>query len=129
MSTLTRTTALISAGAVLAVPTAFLVSSPAHADIERHGACGRGVYELSVDREYRGWDVEGGLEHVAPGSRWRITLKHDGKRFFRGTLRADHEGDLDVERYRANTAGDDVFRFRAKRIGRDTVCTARITVR
>jgi hypothetical protein len=129
MSIVTRTTALIGAGAILAVPAAVLVSSPAHADVERRGICGNGAYELSVDREGRGFEVDAEVDSVTPGSRWRITLTHDGKRFYRNVLRAAHEGELDVDRHRPNTAGKDTFTFRAKHLGSDTVCRARITVR
>ena len=129
MSILTRTTALIGAGTILAVPTAVLVSAPAHADVDRHGRCGGGVYEFSVDREGRGIEIDAGLERVAPGSKWRLTLTHDGTRYYSGVRRADHEGDVDVDRHRPNTAGTDTFKFRAKRVGHKVGCTATITLR
>lgn len=128
MSMFNRTTALIGTGAILAVPTLVLASAPAHADVERQGKCGGGVYEFSVDREGNGFEIDGGLEFVKAGSKWRITMKHDGQRVFRDVLRADYEGDLDVDLYRANTAGTDTFTFKAKKIGGKAKCTASITV-
>lgn len=129
MSRTTRIATVIGTGAILAVPTVVLAGSPAQADVERQGVCGGGVYELSVDREGRGFEVDGGLEYVAPGSRWRIRISHDGTRFVDKVLRADREGDLDLERYRANTAGADTFTFRADRVGGVASCTTSITVR
>lgn len=129
MSILTRTTALIGTGALLAVPAAVLVSAPAHADVERHGACGGGHYEFSVDREGRGLEVSVDLDRVQPGTKWKIVLRHDGTHIFKRTLRADYEGDLDVERWRKNTAGKDTFKFRATRANRSASCSAAITVR
>ena len=129
LSTRRKATALVTAGALLAVPAAVLVSTPAHADAERHGSCGGGVYELSADREGGGFEVGLDLDGIASGSKWRIVLRHDGERFFRGTRTADHEGDLDVERYRANTPGKDVFRFTAKRVNGSAGCSGKVVVR
>ena len=61
MNTITRTAAALTAGALLAVPTAVLVSAPAYADVERQGTCGTGRYELSVDRENGGFEVNADL--------------------------------------------------------------------
>lgn len=127
MSVFTRIGAMVGTGALLAVPTAVLVSAPAHADVERHGACGGGHYEFSVDREAGGFEVSLDLDYVRPGSRWQVVLRHDGKRYFKKTLRADNEGDLDVERWRTNTTGNDTFKFRAKRVGGPASCTRIIT--
>lgn len=128
MSIITRTTALVGTGVLLAVPTAVLVSAPAHADVERHGTCGGGQYELTVDREGGGFEVSADLDNVKPGTKWKVVLRHDGDRFFKKTLRADHEGDLDVERWRANTGGKDTFKFRATRANGSATCSATISM-
>lgn len=123
-----RTSALIATGALLAVPAATLVAAPANAEVDRSGACGGGRYEMSVDREGAGWEVNADLDDVAPGSRWKIVLKQDGTTFFAQTRRADNEGDIDVERYRSNTAGKDTFRLVATRVGGKAGCSQTITV-
>lgn len=131
MSFLTRTTALTAAGALLAVPAAVLVSSPAQAaesDIDRSGACGGGRYEFSVDREDGGHEISVDLDRVEPGSRWTVVLRHDGKRFAKQTLTADNEGDLDLDRYRNNGAGKDTYKFRAARVDGSAGCGRAITV-
>lgn len=124
-----RTAALLATGALVAVPAATLLAAPAQADVDRSGACGTGRYEMSVDREGRGWEVSADLDDVRPGSRWRIVLKQDGRTFFDQVRRADVEGDVDVERYRGDTAGSDTFRMVATRVGGDTRCVQVITVR
>ena len=127
--TLTRAGVLVGSGALLAVPVALLVPGAAQADVERNGRCGDGRYELNVDREGGRFEVSGELDHVAPGSRWKIVMKQDGKTFASVTRRADNEGDVDVERMRPNTAGKDVFRFRASRVNGAASCSTAITVR
>jgi len=128
MFTHTRTRALAAVGTAVAIglPAALLVAAPAHADVDRRGTCGGGVYELSVDREAGGYEVSVDLDRVATTSRWTITMRQDGSRYFRGTRHADHEGDVDVERLRPNTAGGDVFTFRAKKVGGTATCSAKI---
>ena len=129
MNALTRTIALTTAGAIVAVPTAVLVAAPAQADVERQGACGSGTYELSVDREGNGFEIDAGLENQPVGSRWTIVLKHDGKRFAKVVRTTDGEGDLDVDRFRKNTSGKDVFTMKATRVGGGATCSTKVTTR
>ena len=125
-----RITAAVAAGSLLAVPVALIATAPsAHADVERHGACASGHYDFSVDREGGGWEVSADLENVRPDSRWRVVLRHDGTKIASVVRRADFEGDLDVDRYRADSAGADKFTMKIKRVGGTTSCGAQITVR
>lgn len=128
-SKLTRSTAVVGAGALLAVPTAVLTTAPAHADVERHGACAGGYYEFSVDREGNGFEVSLDLDYLRPNDRFKVVLRHDGKKVLKRTLRADYEGDLDVETWRKNTSGSDTFKFRATKVDGAGGCTGSITVR
>jgi hypothetical protein len=132
MST-TRTVALTAAATLVAVPLTLAAVAPAHADVDRNGGCGAGRYELSVDRERRagqqGFEVDAGLEGVAPYSRWTFVLRHDGDRFLTVTRAADDEGDVDVDAFRRNSAGTDRFSFRATQVGGSTSCGEIITVR
>jgi hypothetical protein len=133
MRTSTRTTALTAAATLVAVPLALAAVAPAHADVDRNGSCGAGRYELSVDRErragQRGFEVDAGLEGVAPYSRWTFVLRHDGNRFLAVTRTADDEGDVDVDAFRRNSAGKDRFSFRATQVGGTTSCGSSITLR
>ncbi|WP_347352601.1 hypothetical protein [Intrasporangium sp.] len=124
-----RRTAVLVTTAVLTVPAAVLTAAPAQADVERHGRCGSAVYEFSVDRERGGFEVELEIDRAKPKSQWKVLMYHDGKRFVNQTFRADREGELDVERWRGNTAGYDKFTFRATRSDGAATCTNSITVR
>ena len=124
-----RTTALIAATAV-AVPGALLLAAPAaHADVDRYGSIARGSWEFSVDREDGGFEVDLDVDRVAPGTTWRVVLRHDGKRVLARTLRADHEGDVDVDVWRPNTPGNDTFRFNLRNTRSGAKASSTITVR
>lgn len=128
MSIQNRTAALLAGAALVAVPSMLAVASPASADVERRGSCGGGTYEISADREGAGYEVSVDLDRVEPGSRWRVTVRHDGSRIARKVLRADHEGDVDLDRRRPNTSGKETFSFRAKRVGSNTSCGGNVTI-
>jgi len=128
-----RTTALITAGALVAAPLAtLLAASPASADTSKRGACGQGSYELQIDREDAddggGFEVSADLDRVAPGSSWTVVIRHDGKRAIRATRVADGEGDLEVDVRRPDTSGRDTFRFKAVPTSGGSTCAATITV-
>jgi hypothetical protein len=114
MKTTTRMTALAGVTALIATPLAFATMAPASADADRHGACGVGVYEFSVDREGSGYEVDGSIDGVKPGSQWTFVVRHDGKRLTKVTRTADNEGEVDVDAYAKNTAGKDKFSFVAR---------------
>jgi hypothetical protein len=121
ISPLLGSLALIVSGTVLLAP-------PAQADAERLGACSRGTYDFSVDRDGGRFEVELSLDGVAPNSKWKVALRQDGKRFFKKVIRVDEDGDRDIVRFRGNTPGTDTFKFRAKQVNGSTVCKARIVV-
>ena len=113
-----RITAIATAATMLAAPIA--LAGPAQA-IEKDINVGGADANFEVQREDGGYKVDVDIQHATPGSRWRITLWHDGQRFFRDVRRADGDGDVnDVERQRRNTRGSDVFKVRIKRIGGDS---------
>jgi len=114
------TTALVA----VAVPVGLALSDPADAlgarlgddDLERTARCGQAVVELSVDKERQGFEVDGDIDAAAPGSTWKVGIRHDGDKVLTRTLEADAEGDLDVDTVRPNTSGDDVFTLRVKNL-------------
>ncbi|MFB9313933.1 hypothetical protein [Nocardioides plantarum] len=124
-----KTLALTAAGTLLATPLAVLVAAPAaHADVDRKGACGTGRYELSVDREGSRHEVSVDLDRVPARSSWIVQITQDGKKIAHVTRTAARDGELDVERVVADTAGKDTFRFTAKRVGARTSCGASVVV-
>lgn len=110
----------------IAIPAAMLVASPAQAGIDRSGRCAGAEFELSVDRENGGFEVDADIDDARAGSKWRIALRHEGKVFTRVVRTADREGDISVERFRRNTAGADTFRLTVTQLSTGKVCTTRI---
>lgn len=124
-----RITALTAATALVAAPASlFLTAGPAQADVDRSGSCGGGRYELSVDREDGGYDVSVDLDRLAPGSTWRVVIRHEGRTIAKVVRTAERDGDVDVERFARGTAGKETFSFTAKRVGTRTSCGTSVTV-
>lgn len=104
--TLIATTALLATAG-----TTVLVAAPANADVEKRGTCAGATFELNVDRERGGFEVDADLDNAPVGSEWRVAIRHDGKLATSRVLTADNEGELDLGVYRKNTAGKDVFKL------------------
>ena len=105
---LIASTALV---ATAAAGTTVLVAAPASADVERRGTCAGATYELNVDRERGGFEVDADIDNARAGSEWTVAIRHDGKLATSRVLRADNEGELDLDTFRRNTAGRDTFRL------------------
>ncbi len=127
MRTMRKATATLGIATLLAVPAVTLVASPASA-VEKSGPCADARVDLSVERDDGGFEVEADVDNANPGSRWKIVLKHDGKRFYKQTRRADNDGDISVDRFRSNTAGKDVFKLTVTKKSTGKVCGRRITM-
>lgn len=121
--TLIATTALLATAGTTA-----LVAAPAHADVERRGTCAGATYELNVDRERGGFEVDADIDNARVGSEWRVTIRHDGKVATSRVLRADDEGELDLDTFRRNTAGKDVFKLMVTPAG-GASCSTKVTLR
>ena len=121
--TLIATTALLATAGTTA-----LVAAPAHADVERRGTCAGATYELNVDRERGGFEVDADIDNARVGSEWRVTIRHDGKVATSRVLRADNEGELDLDTFQRNTAGKDVFKLTVTPVG-GASCSTKVTLR
>lgn len=120
---------LIATTALLATAgTTALVATPAHADVEKRGTCAGATYELNVDRERGGFEVDADLDNARVGSEWRVAIRHDGKLVTSRVLTADDEGELDLGVYRKNTAGKDVFKLTVTPAG-GASCSLKVTQR
>lgn len=115
-----------AAAGAIALPASLLLAAPAanaadsarsSAEVDREGRYAGAHYEFSVDREGRGYEVSVDLDNAKRGSTWKIVLWHDGKRFVKTTRTADREGDVEVERFRPNTAGSDTFKVKITKAG------------
>ena len=114
------------AGSTLTV--GLLAAPAAHADTERNGRCGGGTYELSAGPDDGRYEVSVDLDRVAPGTRWRVVVKHEGRTIANVVRTADREGDVEVERAVRGTAGSETFSFRASRLNAPISCSRSVTV-
>lgn len=105
-----------------------LVAAPASADVERRGTCAGATYELNVDRERGGFEVDADIDRARAGSEWRVTIRHDDTVATSRVLRADGEGELDLDTFRRNTAGEDTFRLTVTPAGGSS-CSLKVTLR
>ncbi|PKH41013.1 hypothetical protein SAMN05192575_10941 [Nocardioides alpinus] len=121
--TLIATTALLATAG-----TTVLVAAPANADVEKRGTCAGATYELNVDRERGGFEVDADLDNARVGSEWRVAIRHDGRLAISRVLRADNEGELDLGVYRKNSAGTDTFKLTVTPVG-GTSCSMKVTLR
>lgn len=118
-----KRTIVLSAAALLAAPTALLVTAPAHADgPEKHarGSVAGARYDIDIEKE-RGFEVNVELDGVPSASTWRVVVKHDGERIGSQTApatRDDGRYEVDFRDLRSkNTAGKDTFTVTIKRVG------------
>ncbi|MDQ3554748.1 MAG: hypothetical protein M3395_10130 [Chloroflexota bacterium] len=116
-------------GVVLAAGGIFAAGSPvAASEREREGDCsGRADWELEVEREGGGLEVELEIEAIKAGKVWDVRIKQNGNRFFKANLTTDREGEIEVERQRPDTAGPDKFWFKAINQKNGQVCQGSLT--
>jgi hypothetical protein len=113
--------------ATAAAGSAVLVAAPASADVERRGTCAGATYELNVDRERGGYDVDADIEDARASSRWTVAVRHNGKVAVSRTLEADDEGELDLDTFRRNTRGKDTFKLTVTPAG-GGACSVKVSV-
>jgi hypothetical protein len=96
--------------------------------VEKQGRCsdGRARYNLEVEREHGGYQVDFEVRSVSTGATWRVKLFHDGNRFYNQVRSANGQGRIEVRRQRPNTAGQDTFRAQARSLGSGEVCSVSI---
>lgn len=128
MPALRRTTTL---GASILATTALVLgatTAPASAADREFRYAGAEV-DFDVEKDDGRFEVDVSVDDAAPGSRWRIVLRHDGQRFHSKVHRADDDGEVEVDKERRNTRGKDVFKLRIKKVGADKAATRVITRR
>lgn len=96
-------------------------------DVIRRGECsGQSDWKLKLSEEDNGIEVEFEVDQNKVGDTWRVTLRHDGVKFFTGkrTTKAP-SGSFEVRRVHDNEPGVDKFRARARNLSTDEVCVGR----
>jgi hypothetical protein len=108
----------------LMLPAAAIPASAGDRDVERVGNCSRNSdWKLKLSPENGRLEVEFEVDQNVTGDTWRVTLKHDGNRFFRGRrTTAGRSGSFEVRRVTNNHDGTDRFTARARNLRTDEVC-------
>ncbi len=120
--------------AALVATVALVAAAPALAggddDIIRRGSCsGATDWKLKLDHDDGRIEAEFEVDQNRNGQRWRVVLKRDGHRFFKG-VRTTHgrSGSFEVERKTRNAAGPDRIKARAVNLRSGEVCRAAATI-
>ena len=120
------------AGLVAATALPALAAVPASAkgrEVVRAGNCsGAATSKIKVKLDDGRIDTEFEVDQNRNGQRWRVTLRDNGTRFFRG-VRTTHapSGSFTVERLTRNRAGKDNITARAVNLASGQVCRASAT--
>jgi hypothetical protein len=131
---MTRTSTLrklIAAGGTatlvaVAMPTVF--ASTASAGTLSEGSCsGTSRYDLDVEAEHGGYEVEFEVDSNVPGQTWKVKLWQNDGRFLSRVMTTDREGEIDGDRHRANTPGADTFKLWAKNTTTGETCSAKVS--
>lgn len=103
------------------------LASANDADVIREGSCsGRSDWKLKLSPEDGRIEVEYEVDQNRVGDTWKIRLKHDGKRFFRGRRTTKGpSGSFELRRVEANHRGKDGFRAKAINLRTGEVCRGR----
>jgi hypothetical protein len=117
----------------LAAAFVLVVAAPAAAgddDIIRRGACtGASDWKLKVGLDDGKIDTEFEVDQNVNGQRWRVVLRRDGSRFFRGA-RTTHapSGSFEVDRKTGNPAGPNRIVGRAVNLSSGEICRGAATI-
>jgi hypothetical protein len=99
-------------------------------DIIRRGNCtGATDWKLKLDHDDGRIEAEFEVDQNRNGQRWRVVLRRDGKRVFKG-VRTTHgpSGSFEVERKIGNPAGPDRIKARAVNLSSGEVCKGAATI-
>ena len=98
-------------------------------DVEKSGSCSdNSTWKLKLSEEDGKIETEFEVDQNVNGDKWRVVLKRDGKRFFKGvrTTKAP-SGSFEVRKVISNSSGPDRVRARAVNLDTDEVCTGKAT--
>ena len=99
------------------------------ADVIKTGACSRkSDWKLKLSPENGRIEVEFEVDQNVVGDVWRVILKHNGERFFRGRrTTAAPSGSFELRRVVDNLTGEDVIVARARNLSTDETCRGTAT--
>jgi hypothetical protein len=117
-------------GMVLALMTSLALAIPAglaaagQNDVIERGSCsGSSDWKLKLSPENGRIEVEFEVDQNVVGDEWRVRIRHNGERVFRGTRTTrGASGSFEVRIVEDDLAGSDRFRARARNLSTDEVC-------
>ena len=120
---------------VLALATSLALVVPAGVavagdrDVIQEGRCSASSdWKLKLSPEDGRIEVEFEVDQNVSGDRWRVKIRHDGDRVFRGTrTTGGASGSFELRIVEDDRAGADTFRARARNLSTDEVCRGSAT--
>ena len=111
----------------LAVPAG--VAAAGDRDVIQEGSCSASSdWKLKLSPENGRIEVEFEVDQNVSGDRWRVKIRHDGDRVFRGTrTTGGASGSFELRIVEDDHAGADTFRARARNLSTDEVCRGSAT--
>jgi hypothetical protein len=106
------------------------VASAGDNRVERRGSCsGASDWKLKAKPDNGRLEVEYEVDENVNGHTWRVTLKRNGNRFFRG-LRTTQppSGSFEVRKHTNNGPGEDRINARARNLKTDELCRGHLTI-
>jgi len=120
-------TALVAAVALVA---SLPAAASGDAKVVRTGSCsGSSDWKLKLKHDNGKIETEFEVDQNVNGQDWRVVLRHDGVRFFRG-IRTTHapSGSFEVNRRSNDNTGTDRIKARAVNLQSGEVCKAAATI-
>jgi hypothetical protein len=120
---------MIRFGLALALVSAALLPMAAEAkgggvQVKKSGSCaGHSTWKLKLSKDDARIETDFEVDQNRVGRKWRVTLKHDGHRFFRGirTTKAP-SGSFEVRKFANNAPGTDKIVARARNLRSGELC-------
>ena len=110
----------LTIGALVAAPSAMAKDG----DVIKEGNCSGGTdWKLKLSEENGKIEVQYEIDQNKAGEKWRVTLKHDGERFYRAVKETKGpSGSFEVRQVEPNHAGDDRFVGKALNLSSGEEC-------
>jgi hypothetical protein len=105
------------------------IASAGNSDVIREGSCaGSSDWKIKLSPENGRIEVEFEVDQNVSSDRWRVKIRNDGDRVFRGTrTTGGASGSFELRIVEDDRAGADTFRARARNLSTDEVCSGSAT--
>ena len=119
---------LAAAAAIAVVPAAAAGGDGGREVVKRGGCSGASAWKLKLGAEDGRIETEFEVDQNRNGERWRVALRRNGVRFFRGIRTTQPpSGSFEVRRLTTNGPGGDRIVARARNLRTGEVCRAAAT--